>query len=194
VSEKETDPMLRTLLLVCFLTPVVLEIGSQSLLSADSGIGLEKQGDISPTAASCEEMLDRAISLNENFKRAVSAGGQRAFGLEVEKYFHDVLMKKISGCVSLASAQKDAVLSRRIIDLAYSYSNLADEKIRLEAARLYAERPEMIAAILMDFGSDKRPELIEILRSGLVSLFSGKPEEAERARMLTLLLGEPESK
>ncbi|MDM7994079.1 MAG: hypothetical protein QUT30_00155 [Acidobacteriota bacterium] len=186
--------MLRTLLLVCFLTPVVLGIGTQSLLSADSGIGLEEQGDIAPTAASCVEMLDGAISLNENFKRAVSAGGQRAFGLEVGKNFHDVLMKRISGCVSLASAQKDAVLSRRIIDLAYSYSNLADEKIRLEAARLYAERPEMIAAILMDFGSDKRPELIEILRSGLVSLFSGKPEEAERARMLTLLLGEPESK
>jgi hypothetical protein len=194
VSEKETDPMLRTLLLVCFLTPVVLEIGSQSLLSADSGIGLEKQGDISPTAASCEETLDRAISLNENFKRAVSAGGQRAFGLEVEKYFHDVLMKKISGCVSLASAQKDAVLSRRIIDLAYSYSNLADEKIRLEAARLYAERPEMIQAILKDFESGKRQVLTEILRLGLDALYSGKPEEAGRVRTLTLLLGEPESK
>jgi len=187
--------MIRDMLLsLCFLLPLASEIGTQYLLRADSGVVWEAPGDTSPNAASCKEMLDRAISLNDGSRRAVSAGGQRALGLEVEKYLHAVLIKKISGCVSLAAAQKDAVLSRRILDLAYSYSDAADQKICAEAARLYSDHPEMTKAILMDFESNKRQILTALLRSGLAVLYFEKSGETAHVKMLQGLLDELESK
>jgi hypothetical protein len=63
---------------------------------------MEDQRDLSSSTMSCEEILNTAISLNESFKNSVSAGGQRALRLEVEKYLDTVLSERISSCVTYA--------------------------------------------------------------------------------------------
>jgi hypothetical protein len=176
------------LLSLCFLAS-----GEQpSLMPGPRDESLE-QRESAATAKSCELVFNRAISLNESFKSAVSAGGQRVFGLEAEKYFSTVLSKEISGCVTYASMHADAALSRLVFDLAYSYANTPDAIITRESARLYSADPEMTKAILLSYEEGKRHELIGILESGLRNLFDGKAEAASQMKMLTQGLLELES-
>ena len=143
---------------------------------------------------SCEEILNTAISLNESFKNSVSAGGQRALRLEVEKYFDTVLSKKISGCVTYAATHSDVALSKLLFELAYSYSNSSYEVIDLELAGLYSRDQEMTKTILLNCEKSKRHELIEILKQGLDSLYYNKAEESSRLMQLKQSLNELDSK
>jgi hypothetical protein len=161
---------------------------------SESGDKMEDQRDLSSSTMSCEEILNTAISLNESFKNSVSAGGQRALRLEVEKYLDTVLSERISSCVTYATTHSDAGLSKLLLELAYSYSNSAYEVIALEAARLFSGDPEMTKTILLNCEQTKRHELIEILRWGLDNLYFKKAEEASRLMKLKRLLNELDSK
>ena len=176
--------MLILFLFLCFLPSGDLRAEKQLSLMPESGEGLKEQRDLSSTAVSCEEILNKALSLNESFKNAVSAGGQRALGLEVEKYFNTVLFEKISGCVTYAATHSDVALSRLLFELAYSHSNSASEAIDLELARLYSKDQEMTKTILLNYEKSKRHELIEILKWGLDSMYYNKAEEASRLKQL----------
>jgi hypothetical protein len=163
-------------------------------LCFQSGGQTGEQNDASSVASSCAEVFSRALSLNESFKNAVSAGGQRVFGLEAEKYFNAVLMKEISGCAAHASTHSDAVLAKLLFELAYSYSNSADEVIPRELARLYSNDTDLTKTILLDYDRSKRHELIGILNLGLGTLYGGKAEEASWLKKLTQLLEQLDSK
>lgn len=86
------------------------------------------QKDPAATIQSCKDIFSRAISLNDSYKRAVSAGGRRALELEVVKYLHTVLPEKLPGCVSHA----DADLSSLALELARSLADSESEAIRRE--------------------------------------------------------------
>jgi hypothetical protein len=145
------------------------------------------------SAASCEEVFSHALSLNEAYKSAVSAGGQRVFGLEAEKYFNTVLIKEISGCVTRASAHSDPTLSKLLFELAYSYSGAADGVIACELARLCLLDPAMARAILLDYEKSKRYELIKVLKRGLENLVGDKSGWASHMKELSQLLKELDS-
>jgi hypothetical protein len=182
------------LLFLSLLPSGDLRAEKQFSLIPGSGDKTKDQKDLSSSALSCEEILNTAISLNENFKSSVSAGGQRAFRLEVEKYFDTVLLEKISSCVTYATTHSDVALSKLLFELAYSYSNSADEVIDLELARLYSRDQEMTKTILLNCEKSKRHELIEILKWGLDNLYYNKAEEAARLMKLKQLLNELDSK
>jgi hypothetical protein len=178
---------------ILFLSLGLLAFGGPSPLMPNVRDASQEQRESAATAASCELVFNRAISLNESFKNAVSAGGQRVFGQEAEKYYNTVLSKEISGCVTYASTHADAVLSKLAFDLAYSYANSADALIPRELARLYSGDPEMAKAILLSYEEGKRREMIGILESGLRKLFNGRAEDAVRMKTLTRSLLELES-
>jgi hypothetical protein len=168
--------------------------GNNSFQALESKDGMKDQNKASPETVSCEEMLTKAITLNESYKKAVSPGGQRAFRLESEQYYSTVLMKNISGCVTNISIRPDIHLAQLLFQLADSYSNSADEEIALELARFYSKNQAMAHTILLDYEKSKRQALIEMLKWGLDSVFSKKPDEASRLKELKLSLDELESK
>jgi hypothetical protein len=152
-----------------------------------------KEEDPASTAVPCEEIFNRAISLNESYKKAVTSGGQRAFGFEAENYFNTVLLKRITGCTAYASANSDAALSQLLFDLAYSYSSSDNEIIPRELAKLYSNDPQTTKTILLNSEKNKRHELIEILQRGLNNLYHGKDEYKKRLEDLKQLLDKLES-
>jgi hypothetical protein len=145
------------------------------------------------SAASCEEVFSRAISLNESSKSAVSAGGQRVFKLEADKFFSTVLSKEISGCVALASARSDVTLSKLLFELAYSYSRMSEGVIPRELAKFWLLDPAMTKTVLLGYENGKRHELIEVLRRGLGSLYADKSDKALQMKELSQQLRELES-
>lgn len=185
--------MLILFLLLGLLPSGNLRAEKQSPPVSESGDETKYQRDLSSNALSCEEILNTAISLNESFKNSVSAGGQRALRLEVEKYFYTVLSEKISGCGTYAATHSDVALSKLLFELAYSYSNSSYEVIDLELARLYSRDQGMTKTILLNCEKSKRQELIEILERGLDSLYY-KAEEAARLMQLKQSLNELDSK
>jgi hypothetical protein len=182
--------MLSLFLFFCFLSFGDLRTEKQLSSMSESQNEPGTQRDLSATAISCEETLKRAISLNESFKNAVSAGGQRAFGQEAEKYYNTVLLKNISGCVTYATVHSDVALSRLLFELAYQYSNSPDKVIDLELARFFSRNQEMTRTILLDYEKNKRHELIEILKRGLDNLYYVKADEASQLKELKQSLDE----
>ena len=185
--------MLILFLFLCVLPSADLRAETQFSLMPESKDKTKDQQDLSPSAISCEEILNKAISLNESFKNSVSAGGQRALRLEVEKYFYTVLSEKIVSCGTYAATHSDVALSKLLFELAFSYSNSSYEVIDLELARLYSRDQGMTKTILLNCEKSKRQELIEILERGLDSLYY-KAEEAARLMQLKQSLNELDSK
>ena len=159
-----------------------------------SGSRIKGQNGVSEENISCEEMLAKAVSLNESVKNAVSAGGQQAFKLESENYYKTVLLKNISACVADTAARSDAHMARLLFELAYSYSNPANDAIALESARFYSKDPKTANTILLEYEKSKRQGLIEMLKWGLDNLYSKKPGEASRLKKLKQSLDELELK
>lgn len=166
-----------SVLLFLFLSPAAALLFAQT---TGRGAGPGQQGSFTPTAVSCEEILQKAISLNEGFKKAVSDGGRRAFGLEAENHFHTVVVKRLSGCVTYASENSNIALSNLILELAYSYADSAHEVIPIELAKLYSRNPAGIEDILLSLEETRRSALVEMLKQGLDGLFNGKAEKAAR--------------
>jgi hypothetical protein len=178
----------------CLIASGNFQVQEQCSQKFNAGGELGKQGDSCSIAMMCAEVMERAVRLNESFENSVSAGGHRALELEAEKYFNTVILDKISDCVTYASEHADAALSKRIFELAHSYSNSNSEVIPLELARLYSRNPEMTRTILIEYEISQRRELIEILNRGLDALFLGNTKEASRLRELKQLLKGLESK
>ena len=155
---------------------------------------MKNQTGESAGSISCEEILTKAISLNESFKNAISAGGQRAFRLESEHYYGTVLLKNISACVDDTAARSDIHLAKLLFQLADSYANSADEGIAFELARFYSKDQAMAQIILLEYETSKRQGLIEMLRWGLENLYSNKPAEASRLKKFKQSLNELELK
>jgi hypothetical protein len=168
--------------------------GKHSFQSLESNDGKKDPNKLSSESISCDAMLTKAISLNESFKNAVSAGGQRAFRLESEHYYSTVLLKNISACVDDTAARPDIHLAKLLFQLADSYSNSADEEIAFELARFYSKDQAMAQIILLEYEKNKRQGLIEMLRWGLDTLYSNKPGEASRLKKFKQSLNELELK
>ncbi len=179
-------------LFLCSLPSSDLRTEKQFSLMAQSGAETQEQNDSSSIATSCEEMINRALSLNGSFKNSVSAGGRRALELEVERHFNSVLLGKISSCVTYAATDSNADLSKLVFELAYSYSDSADEVIPLELAGFYSVNQLMTKTVLLDYERNKRRTLIRILKRGLDSLYSGRAEVAPRLKRLNQFLDELE--
>ena len=184
--------MLILFLFLCLLPSNDLRAEKRFSLMPESLADTQEQNDSSSIATSCEEMIHRALSLNESFKNSVSAGGQRALEQEVERHLKTVLLGKISGCVTYASANSDAGLLKLVFELAYSYSDSADEVIPLELARFFSVNQLMTKTVLLDCERNKRHSLIGILKRGLDSLYHGQAEKASRLKSLNQFLDELE--
>jgi hypothetical protein len=164
-------------------------------VNAQQGVQSD-QRDLPSTSAPCELIIQKAILLNERFKTPSSANflEYQTLRLESETYYDDVLLKNISVCVDYSASKSDLALSKLLFELAYSYSNSADEIIPLELARFYSKKQKMAKAILLDFDKTKRHELIKTLKLGLDNFYYKKPEASSRLRILKTSLDQIESK
>jgi hypothetical protein len=179
------------ILSLCFFLFTSADLLAEKQYSLISKSGVKEKEQRDSIGVSCDETLKNAISLNESFKNAVSAGGRHALGQESGKYFHGILLRELPLCVSYAAERTDAALSRQIFELTYSYANSTDKVIPLELARFFSINQEMTKTILLEYEKSRRHEFMEILKIGLEELYR-KPEDASRLKELTRFLNEVE--
>jgi hypothetical protein len=136
-----------------FAVPTVLALLMISRSSVVSGITpmKKKAPKPLPSRAHVIQIFERAILLNEDFKRDPSDHDKRA---RLEAFDEDILDPAFEDCVKLLARGNDQPLAVKLFDVVRSHENSADEQLSITLAEVFYSNPDIFESALSTFPKD----------------------------------------